>query len=104
MSAPAKERRIHKVFVTKNTEYHVRRDTCVAVRDRKSGRFLRGHLAINSTVGGGLRFHRDGGVKATDSLPSVGESLFFVAQGRDLVTSAVVAIDRPARNVVATYA
>jgi len=104
MSSLVKERRIHKVFVTKNTEYHVRREVCVAVRDRKSGRFLCGHMAINSAVGGGLRFHRDGAVSATDAFPSIGESLSFVANGRDLVTSPVVAIDRPTQNVVATYA
>jgi hypothetical protein len=103
MSGVVKERRIHKVFITKNTEYHVRRETCVAVRDRRSGRFLSGHMAINSKVGGGLRFHRDGAVSATDALPSVGESLFFVAQGRDLVTSAVVSIDRPEPKIVQSY-
>ena len=103
MSSNAKERRIHKVFVTKNTEYHVRRETCVAVRDRRSGRFLNGHMAINSKVGGGLKFSREGGVSASDTFPTVGESIFFFAQGRDLVTSAVVAIYRPPANVVKSY-
>ncbi len=33
MGCVGSERRIHRVFVTKNTEYHVRWQTCVAVRD-----------------------------------------------------------------------
>ena len=30
MSYEGPERRIHRVFVTRNTEYHVRQDRCVA--------------------------------------------------------------------------
>ena len=37
---PGQERRReHRVYVTRNTEYHFRAQTCVAVRDRKTGRF-----------------------------------------------------------------
>ncbi len=98
-----KERRIHKVYVTRNTEYHVRRDVCVAVRDRRTGGFLRGHMALSSIVTGGLAFHRGGGIFPNDKLPRVGESLFFVAKGRDLVTSPIESIDRPERETVARY-
>lgn len=97
------ERRIHKVYVTRNTEYHVRRNECVAVRDRKSGRFLSGHVALNTEVSGGLAFLRSGAVRATDAMPGVGESLFFCTGGRDLVTSPVVGIERPAKNIVDAY-
>jgi hypothetical protein len=96
------ERRIHKVFVTRNTEYHVRRNLCVAVRDRRTGQWLHGHMAIKSRVSGGLRFTRHG-VSASQGLPNVGESLFFCASGRDLVTSPVEAIDRPKADVVSSY-
>lgn len=97
------ERRVHKVFVTRNTEYHVRRDRCVAVRDRRSGGWVEGHLAIKGKVAGGLRFHDHGGVTPNDGLPTVGESLFFCSEGRDLVTSPVVEVQRPRRNIVSTY-
>ena len=40
------ERRRHRVYVTRNTEYHFRDGFCVAVRDRRSGDFLQGHLAV----------------------------------------------------------
>lgn len=102
MGYAGKERRIHKIFVTRNTEYHVRRDRCVAVRDRRTGQYLQGHLALQSRVSGGLRFTRYG-VAAIEGLPSIGESLFFSAGGRDLVTSPVESIGRPSRDTVQNY-
>ncbi|AKF05799.1 hypothetical protein [Sandaracinus amylolyticus] len=97
------ERRIHKVFVTRNTEYHVRRDVCVAVRDRRSGEWLRGHLALRQRVHGGLKFTRAGGILPNLGQPGVGESIFFHAGGRDLVTSPVLSVERPEKRVVSTY-
>jgi hypothetical protein len=97
------ERRVHKVFVTRNTEYHLRSGVCVAVKDRQSGEFLRAHLALSQRIHGGLRFTRAGGIHANTGTPDVGESLFFHASGRDLVTSPVLTVERPEREVVATY-
>lgn len=97
------ERRVHRVFVTRNTEYHVRRSHCVAVRDRRSGDWVDGHLAIDGKVSGGLRFLDSGGIAPNDGLPNVGESLFFCSDGRDLVTSPVVAVERPERAIVQRY-
>jgi hypothetical protein len=97
------ERRIHKVFVTRNTEYHVKQDVCVAVRDRRSGEWLRAHAASGNSVHGSLRFQPTGGVTPYDGLPRIGDSLFFHAEGRDLVTSAIVSVERPPRDVVRTY-
>jgi len=98
------ERRIHKVFVTRNTEYHVKRDVCIAVRDRRSGEWLRAHLAQGHSVNGSLRFQPTGGVTPNDGLPRIGDSLFFHAEGRDLVTSAIVSVERPPRDVIVQYA
>lgn len=103
MRYAGRDRRIHKVFVTRNTEYHVRRNLCVAVRDRRSGDWLPAHLAFQRLVSGGLRFHRNGGIMPNEGVPAVGESLFFCADGQDLVTSPVIAIERPEREVVASY-
>ncbi len=97
------DRRIHKVFVTRNTEYHLRRDVCVAVKDRLSGEWLRAHLALSQRIHGGLRFTRSGGIHANAGVPGVGESLFFHAAGRDLVTSPVLSVERPQRQTVAQY-
>jgi hypothetical protein len=97
------ERRVHKVFVTRNTEYHIRKDVCVAVRDRRSGEWLRGHLALRQRVHGGLKFTRAGGILPNLGIPGIGESIFFHADGRDLVTSPVLTVDRPEKNVVHAY-
>ena len=98
-----KERRIHRIFVTRNSEYHVRRNVCVGVRDRRSGEWLSGHMALRSTVSGGLKFHDNGAISASEGLPTVGESLFFIAAGRDLITSPVLNVERPPRDVVHAY-
>jgi hypothetical protein len=97
------ERRIHKVFVTRNTEYHLRRDLCVGVRDRRSGQWLRRHLAVARRVHGGLRFTTRGGLEPNPGVPRVGESLFFSTAGRDLVTSPVISVERPTRDTVRRY-
>lgn len=104
MAYQGNERRIHKIFVTRNTEYHIREDQCVGVRDRRTGEWLKAHLALSSRMSGSLRFSRDGGVLPNLEKPKVGESLFFQASGRDLVTSAVLSVQRPPADVVQSYA
>jgi hypothetical protein len=103
MAFKGNERRIHRVFVTRNTEYHVRRSVCIAVKDRRSGEWLRGHLALRNRVHGGIRFSRSGGILPNPGNPKVGESLFFHAAGRDLVTSPILCVERPPREVVGSY-
>lgn len=103
MQDSSRERRVHQVFVTRNTEYHVRRDRCVGVKDRRSGDWLVGHLALNQSVRGSLRFLDSGAVDPHEGTPRVGDSLFFYSDGRDLVTSLVVAIERPPRDIVSQY-
>ncbi|MDQ3037161.1 MAG: hypothetical protein M3Y87_32505 [Myxococcota bacterium] len=97
------ERRVHKVFVTRNTEYHIRKDVCIAVRDRRSGEWLRGHLALRQRVHGGLKFTRAGGILPNLGTPGIGESIFFHADGRDLVTSPILNVDRPEKKIVLDY-
>jgi hypothetical protein len=43
------------MFVTKNTEYHLRHELCVAVRDRYSNVWLEGHLAVGRKLTGPSR-------------------------------------------------
>jgi hypothetical protein len=107
------ERRRHRVFVTRNTEYHFRDGFCIAVRDRRTGDFLEGHLALHRRVDGGLRFFSNGGIKPNNGVPMPGESLYFSGEGRDsqgqaarnreLVTSPLEAVERPARELVDAY-
>lgn len=103
MSYPGQDRRIHRIFVTRNTEYHVRKDMCIGVRDRRSGEWLRAHLALRSRIAGALRFSPSGGVLPNAGPPSIGESLCFHAAGRDLITSTIIAVERPTRDLVSAY-
>lgn len=97
------ERRRHRVYVTRNTEYHFRDGFCVAVRDRRSGDFLPGHLAIERRLHGGLTFAPNGAIVPNSGDPRPGEALYFSANGRDLVTSPLEHVERPAKALVEAY-
>ncbi len=97
------ERRRHRVYVTRNTEYHFRDGFCVAVRDRRTGEFLHGHLALRRRVQGGLKFFPSGAIAPNAGEPRPGESLYFSSDGRDLVTSPLEAISRPTKELVGAY-
>jgi hypothetical protein len=97
------ERRRHRVFVTRNTEYHFRDGFCVAVRDRRTGEFLHGHLALSRPVHGGIRFFSNGAIAPNTGDPRPGESLYFASDGRDLVTSPLEFVQRPSKELVLAY-
>ena len=98
------ERRIHKVFVTRNTEYHMKSSTCIAIRDRKSGDWQKDHFALQQEVSGSISFENAGSIKITPGLPKVGESMYFDIGRCDLITSEVVSIERPMADLLASYA
>jgi hypothetical protein len=102
MSYGGSERRVHRVFVTRNTEYHVRADVCVAVRDRAAGLWRSDHPAVGRRLAGALKYVH-GGILPTLDAPEVGHSVYFRRGERDLVTSLVERIERPALDVVAAY-
>jgi hypothetical protein len=97
------DRRRHRVYVTKNTEYHFRDGFCVAVRDRRTGDFLHGHLALRRRVHGGLKFFLNGAIVPNPGEPRVGEALYFATDGRDLVTSPLEDVQRPPKEIVSAY-
>ena len=97
------DRRSHRVYVTRNTEYHVRNRTCVGVLDRQSGGWLGAHFAIDLAVAGSIRFYDQGGMTASPALPRIGDSLYFECSGRDLLTSSVVSVERPRSAQVSQY-
>ncbi len=97
------DRRRHRVYVTRNTEYHFRDGFCVAVRDRRTGEFLQGHLALRRRIHGGLRFFLNGAILPNPGEPGVGEALYFATEGRDLVTSPLEGVGRPSREMVDAY-
>lgn len=98
-----RERRRHRVYVTRNTEYHFRDGFCIAVRDRRSGDFLPGHLAVKRRLHGGLKFFGNGAIVPNAGDPRPGEALYFAADGRDLVTSPLESVERPTKALVEAY-
>ncbi len=97
------DRRRHRVYVTRNTEYHFRDGFCVAVRDRRTGDFLQGHLALRRRIHGGIRFYMNGAIMPNSGDPEPGEAIYFEANGRDLVTSPLERVERPTKEVVSAY-
>ncbi len=83
------------MFVTNNTEYHLRLDECVGVRDRESGSWQRHHAALR--------------LRAIQLPPIghdhhwVGRRLQFWSADTDVVTSPVIEVDRPPRTSVPLY-
>jgi hypothetical protein len=103
------ERRKHRVFVTRNSEYHCRDEICVAVRDLRSGTFLPRHRAIGRRMTASFRVNAEGGIDGVARVDEVhvGEQLCFTAmdhaEGHELLTSPVRAVERPPKEIVAKY-
>jgi hypothetical protein len=101
------DRRRHRVFITKNSEYHCRDGVCVAVRDVHDGSFQPQHPAIGKKMSSSILFSKEGGIAAI-SKPGdthVGEQLCF-SSGQlehEIITSAVKAIERPPKEIVSQY-
>ena len=96
-TSPSRDRRRHVVYLTRNTEYHCRSRICVAVRDRNSGKWWRGHPALRAELQGAvgrgpLRLLR----------PGVGLRLLFKG-GEAVLTSPVMLAGRPDRSAVLHY-
>ncbi|HWL86044.1 MAG TPA: hypothetical protein VNO21_09600 [Polyangiaceae bacterium] len=104
-----RERRRHRVFITHNSEYHCRDGLCIAVRDLRTGRFLREHMAIGKRVSSGIRFTEVGGIASISEPgdPHVGEQICFVSQElepeEEVLTSPLKSIERPPKDIVARY-
>jgi len=97
------DRRRHRVYVTRNTEYHFRDGFCVAVRDRRTGEFLHGHLALHRRVEAGLKFFEQGGIAPNIGDPRPGESIYFGSHGPELVTSPLESVERPSKEIAGAY-
>lgn len=103
------ERRRHRVFVTRNTEYHCRDGVCVAVRDLRTHAFLPRHPALGKKVTASFELSTDGGISGVHAPEEIriGEQL-CLSSGRgdlehDVLTTPLRAIERPPREVVTSY-
>lgn len=100
--AQSAERRRRRVLVTQNTEYHLDADLVVAVRDRRTGAWLEQHLAVGARYACGVRLMYDGSAQRGDAEPQLGEAL-YLRGGRDLITTSLLAVERPDLETIADY-
>lgn len=94
------ERRRHQIYVTQNTEYHVRSGQVVAVRRRGAGGWLPEHAALSMRVVGTVQ--RGSWVPRSGS-PQTGDRLYLAHSQNDVVTSPVLAVTRPPKDLVSQY-
>jgi hypothetical protein len=95
------ERRLYKILVTKNTEYHMRGEECIAVRDSKSGVWRKQHVAVGSKLVGSIGSDTAGTYRLTEGPRAmVGARLCFSS---DLLTTPVLSVRRPTTDTVVTY-
>jgi hypothetical protein len=92
------ERRRHRVFITRNTEYHLRDRECVGVRDSTTGRWIRRHKALRAELLGSVDLQR-----RVHRTPRVGARLIFAGK-ETVVTSRVLDSLRPDYESTFMYA
>ena len=88
-------RRRHRLFVTRHTEYHLRADECVGVRDRETGQWVRNHAALRLRALRLPPLEHDHGW--------LGERIQFWGNETDVITTPIVAVGRPARDCLDHY-
>ena len=81
----------YRVFLTRNSEYHVRGHVCIGVRDRRSGHWLAQHPALTRPLAQSV-VDVDGRLRSI-GLPARGEFLEFDVEGCPLRTSPVLDIE-----------
>ena len=94
------ERRRHRRFLTRNTEYHLKDEQCVGVRCRESGEWFIDHVALGKALAGGMSRTAYGYEPAP---PAPGASLWFDAGNSNVITSTVEAQDRPEKASLQAY-
>jgi hypothetical protein len=101
------DRRRHKVFITRNSEYHCRDGVCVAVVSKRTGDFVEHHSALGLRLAAGMQWDAEG-VTTHPETPQPGDQLCFAMIGPDrspasVITSRVRSIERPPKVVVEKY-
>jgi hypothetical protein len=91
----ADDRRRHRVFFTRHTEYHLREDECVGVRDRDTGDWLIDHAA--------LRLRALTLPEHDSSAEWIGQRIQFWGRYTDVLTSPVVDVGRPRVEETVAY-
>ena len=100
MAYSGPERRIHRVLITENTEYHMRRRVCLCVRDRRSGHWQDEHKVLfRELVGSASECAPDLDINLTE-IPRPGERIMFDGPRGPVYTSPVVKVERSPKDLV----
>jgi hypothetical protein len=81
----------YRVFLTRQSEYHVRGHICFGVRDRRSGEWLESHWALSTCLAG--TFPDAQGNMCSIASPAIGEPLWFAVDGFLYHTSPVISVE-----------
>jgi len=81
----------YRVFLTRNSEYHVRGHVCFGVRDRRNGEWPSRHWALGQHLASAFPDHT--GKMCSLGSPVVGEPLWFAAEAGPHCTSVLLAIE-----------
>lgn len=94
------------MFETRNSEYHVLDDVCVAIRDKRTGEWLEEHSALARRIEGGVRVFSNGAAIPTLRPPEVGAPIYFHIDDdchEQVITSKLIAVERPERRDLVRY-
>ena len=100
------ERRCRVTYMTRNTEYHLERGVCVAVRDRATGNWQLCHGALGRRLSASVRQQAGHPPRPCLEAPEVGDALFFApraADGTEVLTSSLLSIERPPKATIEAY-
>jgi len=90
----------HKIYVTENSEYHLCEETCIAVRDLETHKWLQKHVALGQKIVGGIARSIKGGLVPHLGNPNVGEQVCF---SENVLTSCLQDIRKPSPTTVDSY-
>ena len=96
MSHSGQNCRRYRVFVTNNTEYHIRDEVCLGVRRRGEHEWNREHPAVGQDFIGAIGAR----VTHSDEIPEPGARLLF---GNSVLTSPVAEVLRPGPELADDY-
>ena len=94
------ERRKNRVMRTSNSEYHLRENCVVAVRDNETRSWQQDHRAVGQQLVGGILVTESAGWRVNFDGAELGERLCF---SNDLMTSPLVEVRRPSVDTVDSY-
>jgi len=97
------ERRKHKVFVTRQSEYHLKDKEVIVVRHRRTGIWLKSHEAVKGFLSGSIRFCAQALIPNLGK-PRAGDSLCFTNGSQmEIITSPLLEVRRATKDEAALY-